>query len=156
MTREEIEVTRQDRIYCLKASSDYHSEVCEECKFYSNCDHTAQDDMTELTITDLEALEQEPTSKKDLAHNLCHSCTNVGCVFQFGIVRTECAFYMPPHIEPDNCGNYVVQDLTTKNDLGVDAVSRKRTGGVLDKIRAEIMSKDGLEEALEIIDKYRA
>lgn len=26
---------------------------------------------------------------------------------------------------------------------------------VLDKIRVEIMSKDGLEEALEIIDKYR-
>lgn len=26
----------------------------------------------------------------------------------------------------------------------------------LDKIRAEIMSKDGLEEALEIIDKHRA
>ena len=25
---------------------------------------------------------------------------------------------------------------------------------ILDKIRAEIMSKDGLEEALEIIDKY--
>ena len=27
---------------------------------------------------------------------------------------------------------------------------------VLDKIRAEIMSKDGLEEAIEIIDKYKA
>ena len=27
---------------------------------------------------------------------------------------------------------------------------------VLDKIRAEIMLKDGLEEALEIIDKYKA
>lgn len=26
----------------------------------------------------------------------------------------------------------------------------------LDKIRSEIMSKDGLEEALEIIDKYNA
>lgn len=26
----------------------------------------------------------------------------------------------------------------------------------LDKIRAEIMSRDGLEEALEIIDKYNA
>ena len=26
---------------------------------------------------------------------------------------------------------------------------------ILDKIRSEIMSKDGLEEALEIIDKYR-
>lgn len=59
MTREPIEVTRQDRIYCLKASSDYHSELCEECRFYPNCDHMTQDDMTELTIKDLEALEQE-------------------------------------------------------------------------------------------------
>ena len=59
MTREPIEVTRQDRIYCLKASSNYHSEVCEECKFYPNCDHMTQDDMAELTIKDLEALEQE-------------------------------------------------------------------------------------------------
>ena len=60
MTREPIEVTRQDRIFCLKASSNYHSEVCEECKFYPNCDHMTQDDMAELTIKDLEALEQEP------------------------------------------------------------------------------------------------
>lgn len=60
MTREPIEVTRQDRIYCLKASSDYHSELCEECRFYPNCDHMTQDDMTELTIEDLETLEQEP------------------------------------------------------------------------------------------------
>ena len=59
MTREPIEVTRQDRIYCLKASSDYHRELCEECRFYPNCDHMTQDDMTELTIKDLEALEQE-------------------------------------------------------------------------------------------------
>lgn len=59
MIREPIEVTRQDRIYCLKASSDYHRELCEECRFYPNCDHTTQDDMTELTIEDLEALEQE-------------------------------------------------------------------------------------------------
>lgn len=60
MTREPIEVTRQDRIYCLKASSDYHRELCEECRFYPNCDHMTQDDMTELTIKDLEALEKEP------------------------------------------------------------------------------------------------
>lgn len=59
MTREPIEVTRQDRIYCLKASSDYHRELCEECRFYPNCDHVTQDDMTELTIEDLEALEQK-------------------------------------------------------------------------------------------------
>lgn len=41
-------------------------------------------------------------------NNLCSSCTNIGCEFQFGIVRTKCAFYMPPHIESDNCGNYDV------------------------------------------------
>ena len=81
--------------------------------------------------------------------NLCNSCTNIGCEFQSGIVRTECAFYMPPRIECDNCGNYVV---------------------MLDKIRAEIdtarfINKDtklcknalasGLEVAMQIIDKYR-
>ena len=50
-------------------------------------------------------------------NNLCNSCTNIGCEFQSGIVRTKCAFYMPPQLEPDNCGNYVVQDSTTKNDI---------------------------------------
>lgn len=30
--------------------------------------------------------------------NLCNSCTNSGCVFQSGIVRTKCAFYMPPTV----------------------------------------------------------
>lgn len=69
MTREPIEATRQDRIYCLKASSDYHSELCEECRFYPNCDHMTQDDMTELTIKDLEALEQEPFINKACVSN---------------------------------------------------------------------------------------
>lgn len=72
MTREPIEVTRQDRIYCLKASSDYHSELCEECRFYPNCDHMTQDDMTELTIKDLETLEQEP----------CKDAVSVTSVFE--------------------------------------------------------------------------
>ena len=44
--------------------------------------------------------------------NLCNSCTNIGCEFQSGIVRTKCAFYTPPRIEPDNCGNYVVMQPT--------------------------------------------
>lgn len=42
-------------------------------------------------------------------NNLCISCTNIGCEFPSGIVRTRCAFYMPPRIETDNCGNYVIQ-----------------------------------------------
>lgn len=53
-----MDKTRADRIYCLKVSSDYHSEVCDECKYYPNCDHMTQDDMTEVTIRDLEKLEQ--------------------------------------------------------------------------------------------------
>ena len=32
MTREPIEVTRQDRIFCLKANSDYHSEDRSRCR----------------------------------------------------------------------------------------------------------------------------
>ena len=49
--------------------------------------------------------------------SLCNSCTNIGCEFQSGIVRTKCAFYIPSQLEPDNCGNYVIQDSTTKNDI---------------------------------------
>lgn len=48
---------RKLALYCLKASSDYHSEVCEECINYPNCDHTWQDDVTETII---KALEQKP------------------------------------------------------------------------------------------------
>ena len=59
-------------------------------------------------------LEQESTTKNDLAHNLCDSCTNIGCVFQSGIVRTKCAFYMPsvtPKIEPRK-GHWINTDAT--------------------------------------------
>ena len=41
-------------------------------------------------------------------------------------------------------------------DAGMDSICQAIGNGIpLDKIRAEIMLKDGLEEALEIIDKYR-
>ena len=83
------------------------------------------------------------------SNNLCSSCTNIGCEFQSGIVRTECAFYMSPHIESDNCGNYVVIQPTVN---------------VLGKIRAEILNlTDGDTperiwnvDVLQIIDRYRS
>lgn len=53
MTNEEREIA----LFCLRASSDYHSEMCEECIKYPNCDHTGQDDVTETII---KALEQKP------------------------------------------------------------------------------------------------
>ena len=59
MTKEE----RKLALYCLKANSDHHSEVCEECAKYSNCDHTMQDDVTEMIIKTLES--QEGKGKDD-------------------------------------------------------------------------------------------
>ena len=53
------------------------------------------------------------------SNNLCNSCTNIGCVCQSGIVRTKCDFYMPPHIEPDNCGNYIVMQ-----QLAIEAIPK--------------------------------
>lgn len=58
MTREEKELA----LYCLKASSDYHPEVCEECIEYYHCDHTRQNDVTETII---KALEHEPLTDKE-------------------------------------------------------------------------------------------
>jgi len=58
-----------------------------------------------------------------MKHNLCDLCTNKACVFQSGILRSECDFYIAPmpHLESDNCGNYVVQQVSTCEDC----VSRK-------------------------------
>ena len=55
---------RKLALYCLKASSDYHSEVCEECINYPNCDHTWQDDVTETIIKALEATTWIPVSER--------------------------------------------------------------------------------------------
>ena len=38
-------------------------------------------------------------------------------------------------------------------DVAIESLEKD---DILDKIRTEIMRKDGLEEALEIIDKYKA
>ena len=72
MTRDE----RKLALYCLKASSDYHSEVCEECINYPNCDHTGQDDVIETIIKELE---QKPCSNAidraeaiKIASGYCH------------------------------------------------------------------------------------
>ena len=76
----------------------------------------------------------------DTLDNLCNSCTNIGCEFQSGIVRTKCAFYMPPHIESDNCGNYVVMQPTVEAIPKAEYEARLKADMVtiLDKIREEI------------------
>lgn len=54
MTDEE----RKIALYCLKVGSDYHSEVCQECIKFHNCN---QDDVTETIIKELE---KEPVLDK--------------------------------------------------------------------------------------------
>ena len=44
----------------------------------------------------------------------------------------------------------------TTYDACEGAIEALEQEPIIDKIRAEILSKDGLEEALEIIDKYKA
>lgn len=83
-------------------------------------------------------------------NNLCNSCTNIGCGFQSGIVRTKCVFYMPPQLEPDNCGNYVVQDSTTKNDIRDNRVKNE-----LNRIKDELepTTKNDASENEDLVER---
>lgn len=49
--------------------------------------------------------------------NLCDSCTNFKCEFQSGIVRTECAFYMPPHIAQDYRSKQLIDELSKMSPM---------------------------------------
>lgn len=57
------------------------------------------------------------------------------------------------------CQNFLANNYSdmgepnfTAFNMAIEALKQEP---ILDKIRAEIMMKDGLEEAIEIIDKYR-
>lgn len=80
MTKEEKEIA----LYCLKASSDYHLEVCEECVKYPNCDHTIQDDVTETIIKALEQQSDDCVSREAVIN----------------IVNNTIAKYIPTFIGP--------------------------------------------------------
>ena len=127
----------KEALYAARKALEQESGIrnCSGCK-YAKDGHNAGTEECHLCMWENQ---YTPATKNDLVHNLCNSCTNISCEFQSGIVRTECAFYMPPHIEPDNCGNYIVQEPTTKNDLEVDCISRQ---AVLDLI--EHYNSDGL------------
>jgi len=56
MTDEERRLT----LYCLKANSDYHAELCEECVEYPNCSYTGED----INETIIKILEREPILDK--------------------------------------------------------------------------------------------
>lgn len=69
---------RKLALYCLKASSDYHSEVCEECINYPNCDHTMQDDVTETIIKALEQTDGDLISRDYVLSKFKEQCDRCG------------------------------------------------------------------------------
>ncbi len=78
MTKEE----RKLALYCLKANSDFHKEVCEECSQYPECDHFIQDGVMEKLI---EELEQEPCedviSREAVEDKLLRLCNELEGIF---------------------------------------------------------------------------
>ena len=57
--RRDRAMTENEAIYCLKADSESHSEVCEECNLHGlvGCDH-CQNDAIEVAIKALEEVQQ--------------------------------------------------------------------------------------------------
>lgn len=64
------------------------------------------------------------------------------------MTREEAIAELKRDIELDND---FTEDYLNAVNMAIKALEKE---DVLDKIRAEIMRKDGLEEALEIIDRY--
>lgn len=69
MTSDERELA----IYCLKSYSDLHSEVCEECSKYPNCDHFQQDELSEKIIKELE---KEQSILEDIKAEILEGVSN--------------------------------------------------------------------------------
>ena len=125
-------MTREEAIYELKNAA------------WLGTDHLRErtEEAVEMAI---KALSQEPC---DDGNNLCSSCTNIGCEFQSGIVRTKCAFYMPPHIETDNCGNYVIMQPSVTQKSG------KWIGKDFRKEEYVLVGKCSVCGQVRVIDKF--
>ncbi len=121
------------------------------------------DPIIDLIYDYLDILDEVEDTKMEMTNNnLCNSCTNIGCNNQSGIVRTECVFYMPPHLEPDNCGNYVIMQPT------VEAIPKEEVRQFIESIQkikdnhneyGEPINYgticDILIEGYRLLDKYR-
>lgn len=97
-------MTREIALHCMKSASELERELCEECPIYgqTGCDHCYEDALQYVIAT----LEQEPTTKN------CRTCRNFGS--HHGICEI---------CKDNKCWTEI--ESTTKNDLGVDCISRK-------------------------------
>lgn len=83
-TMKKVTMTENEAVYCLKADSESHSEVCEECDLYGavGCDH-CQNDAIKIAIKALEEVQRwhtsviNPNIKNEFANTstqICHNC----------------------------------------------------------------------------------
>lgn len=156
MTKEE----RKLALYCLKASSDYHSEVCEECINYPNCDHTIQDDVTETIIKELE---QEPCEDAISRQAVCDTtiCDGISCNEcsfntcedgQSGCLLKERIEKIPP-VTPQHT-DVEIQKMQELEQAEIKKAYELGKADILEKIRAEIETKYGQCDICEYFEDY--
>ena len=86
-------------------------------------------------MTREERLEKEINSK-----NICDSCINYSCIFQSGIIRKHCAFYIPRREE--NRMNRELAELTVKSlDYDDKVVTALQNAGFVIVLRAEAIGE---------------
>ncbi|MCR0327594.1 DUF551 domain-containing protein [[Clostridium] innocuum] len=81
------EINKEIVLHCLKSTSDFHGEICEECPIYSKCDHTWQSEVYEKTIEIIEG-QWIPVEEK-----LPDTSKNYLVSLYFEYMKTECVSY---------------------------------------------------------------
>lgn len=105
MTNEEKELI----VYCLKANSYFHGEICEECKNYPKCDHFQTDSLMEKLI---EALEQEPcedaVSRQAVIDTIYHECSGENLDIDFAkVLLLQRKIKALPSVKPQKTGYWI-------------------------------------------------
>lgn len=53
------EINKELILHCLKSQSDFHKELCEECKIYEKCDHLWLSEVYEKAINIIENIDKK-------------------------------------------------------------------------------------------------
>lgn len=134
MTNEEKELI----VYCLKANSDFHVEVCEECKNYPKCDHFQADSLMEKLIKALEQEECEDAVSRQAVLDEINEWIKSG---EYGY--TNATYYLRKRI--DNLQSVNPQEPKTSY-ISIDDVM-----SVFDDFMCGEVDEDGTETFLEML-----
>lgn len=107
-------MTREIALHCMKSYSELHSDLCELCPIYgqTGSDHCFEDALQYV----IGMLEQEPTTKNDLEVQKAIEIIKADSLASYSVNEILSA--------RDLAVEALKQMKTTKNDLGVDCISR--------------------------------